>query len=80
MAKVGSVCCVGFLLEGTGAFVLVDEAGSCVSSHKSASSGVCWGICHLSMILSSLSAKRLCCVPVLLVVWHRMSSMELAGL
>ena len=30
-AKVGSVCCVGFLVEGTGACVLVDEVGSCLS-------------------------------------------------
>ena len=28
---VGSVGCVGFLVEGTGACVLVDEAGSCLS-------------------------------------------------
>ena len=31
MFKVGSVGCVGFLVEGTGACVLVDEAGSCPS-------------------------------------------------
>ena len=31
VAKVGSLGCVGFLLEGTGACVLVDEAGSCLS-------------------------------------------------
>ena len=31
MAKVGSVGCVGFLVEETGACVLVNEAGSCVS-------------------------------------------------
>ena len=31
MAKAGSVGCVGFLVEGTGACVLVDEAGSCFS-------------------------------------------------
>ena len=31
MAKVGSVSYVGFLVEGTGACVLVDEAGSCLS-------------------------------------------------
>ena len=31
MAKVGSVRCVGFLVEGTSACVLVDEAGSCFS-------------------------------------------------
>ena len=31
MGKVGSVVCVGFLVGGTGACVLVDEAGSCLS-------------------------------------------------
>ena len=31
MGKVGSVGCVGFLVEGTGACVLVDEAGYCPS-------------------------------------------------
>ena len=29
MGKVGSVGCVGFLVEGTGACVLAEEAGSC---------------------------------------------------
>ena len=31
VTKVGSVGCVGFLVEGTSACVLVDEAGSCLS-------------------------------------------------
>ena len=31
VAKVVSVGCVGFLVEGTGVYVLVDEAGSCLS-------------------------------------------------
>ena len=31
VGKVGSVGCVGLLVEGTGACVLVDEAGSCLS-------------------------------------------------
>ena len=31
VAKVGSVVCVGFLVEGTLTSVLVDEAGSCLS-------------------------------------------------
>ena len=31
MAKGGSVACVGFLVEGPGTCVLVDEAGSCLS-------------------------------------------------
>ena len=31
VAKVDSVGCVAFLVEGTGACVLLDEAGSCLS-------------------------------------------------
>ena len=31
VGKVGSMGCVGFLVEGMGACVLVDEAGSCLS-------------------------------------------------
>ena len=31
MGKFGSVSCVGFLVEGPSACVLVDEAGSCLS-------------------------------------------------
>ena len=31
VAKIGSVGCVGFLVEGICAFVLVDEAGPCLS-------------------------------------------------
>ena len=38
------------------------------------SGGVFWGVFKLSMILGSLSANRWGCVPVLLVVWHRVSS------
>ena len=36
--------------------------------------GVFWGVCGLIMILGSLSANGWGCVPVLLVVWHRVSS------
>ena len=71
MGKVGSVACVGFLVEGTGACVfcwvgldLVFLVG------RSTSGGVFWGGCDLSMILGSLSANGWGCVPVLLVVWH----------
>ena len=41
---------------------------------RNASSGVFWGICDLIMILGSLSANGWGCVPVLLGVWHRVSS------
>ena len=34
VAKVGSVGCIGFLVEGTGACVLVDEAGYCLSGSQ----------------------------------------------
>ena len=30
VGKVGSMGCVGFLVEGSGACVLMDEAGSCL--------------------------------------------------
>ena len=74
MGKVGSVGCVGFLVERTGVCVLVDEAGSCVSGGRTASGGVFWVVCELIMILGSLSANEWGCVPVLLVVWHGVSS------
>ena len=38
-----------------------------------------WGVCELIMILGSLPANGLGHVPVLLVVWHGVSSTELAG-
>ena len=40
---------------------------------RSTSGGVFWGVCDLIIILGSLSANGLGCVPVLLVVWHRVS-------
>ena len=39
VAKVGSVGYVGFLVEGTGACALVDEAGSCLSGGQD---GILW--------------------------------------
>ena len=41
---------------------------------RTASGCVIWGVCDLIMILGSLSANGWGCVPVLLVVWHRVSS------
>ena len=46
---------------------------------RTVSGVVFWGVCELSMILGSLSANGWGCVLVLLVVWHGMSSTELAG-
>ena len=74
MGKVGSVGCVGFLVDRTGACVLVDEAGSCPSGGRTVSRGVFWGVCDVVMILGSLSANGWGCVLVFLVVWHRVSS------
>ena len=43
MAKVGSVGCVGFLVEGTSACVLVDEL-DLVFLVGTSTSGVCFGV------------------------------------
>ena len=45
-----------------------------LSVGRTTSGGVLWGVCVLIMILGSLSASGWGCVPVLLVVWHRVSS------
>ena len=41
---------------------------------SSTSGGVLWGVCGFIMLLGSLCADGWGCVPVLLVVWHRLSS------
>ena len=41
---------------------------------RTTSGRVFWGVCDLTMILGSLSANGWGCVPVLLVVWLRVSS------
>ena len=41
---------------------------------RAASSAVFWGVCELSMTLGSFSVNGWHCVPVLLVVWHGVSS------
>ena len=41
---------------------------------RTVSGGVFWGVCELIMILGHLSVNGWGCVPVLLVVWHRVSS------
>ena len=41
---------------------------------RTESGGVFWRVCDLFMILVSLSANGWGCVPVLLVVWHGVSS------
>ena len=41
---------------------------------RTTSSGVFWGVCELNIILGGLCANGWVCVPVLLVVWHGVSS------
>ena len=41
---------------------------------RTVSGGLFWGVCDLIMILGSISDLERGCVPVLLVVWHRVSS------
>ena len=41
---------------------------------RSTAGGVFWGVCGLLMILCTLSANGRGYVPVLLVVWHTVSS------
>ena len=41
---------------------------------RTTSGGVFWVVCELIMSLHSLSDNGWCCVPFLLVVWHRVSS------
>ena len=41
---------------------------------RTESDGVFWVVCELIMILGSLSANGWGCFPVLLVVWHGVSS------
>ena len=49
--EVGSLACVGFLVEGTGACVQVGGAGShFFLVGRAASSGVFGGVCELSII------------------------------
>ena len=46
---------------------------------RTASAGVFWGVCALIMILGSLSANGWDYAPVLLVIWHTVPALELAG-
>ena len=41
---------------------------------RTTSSGIFWGVCDLIMIFGSLSPNGWGCVPVLLVVWHKVAS------
>ena len=80
VAKVGSLGCVGFLVEGTSACALGMRLYLVFLVGRTASRGVFWGLCDLIMILGSLSASGCGCVPVLLVVWHSVSSLVVCWL
>ena len=41
---------------------------------RTSSGGVFWGVYDLIIILDNVSANGWVCVPVLLVVWHRLSN------
>ena len=72
MGKVGSVGCVGFLMEGTVFWWLSMDIVFLVC--KITSIGVLCSACELIMILDSSSANGWVCVPVFLIVLHRVSS------
>ena len=74
MGKVGSVGYVGFLVEGTGALFWLMRLCLVFLLGRTVSGGVFWGVSDLIMILGSLSVSGWGCLPVLLVVWHRVSS------
>ena len=61
-------------MEGTSACVLVDRLDLVYLVGRTTSGGVFWGVCDLIMILGSLFANGWGGVPVLLVVWHMVSS------
>ena len=41
---------------------------------RTVSVGVFWRVCYVIMILGILSANGWGCVPILVVIWHRVSS------
>ena len=70
MAEIVSVACVGFLVEGTGACVLVGGSGSFPSSGQGR---VQWCILECLSTLydfRQFPANGQGCVHILLVVWH----------
>ena len=56
MGKVGSVRCVGFLVEGTGVCVLVDESVSCLSGGQD-----CIQLCVLGCLCTYYDFRQLLC-------------------
>ena len=74
MGEVGSVGCVGFLVQGTGPVFWWVGLDLVFLVGRDTCSGVFCGVCELIMVLGSLCASGWGCVPVLLVVWHDVSS------
>ena len=65
MGKVGSVGCVCFLVEWTGGVFWWMRLDRVFLVGRTASGGVFWGVCELSMIFRH---NEWGCVPVLLVI------------
>ena len=65
----GPVSCVGFLMGGTGACVLVGRAESFPSDEQGHVRWCVLGVCELSITLGNLCANGWVCVPVFFVVW-----------
>ena len=74
MAKVCSLGYIGFLVEGLVPVFWLMRLDLVFLVGRIPFSGVFWDVCDLIMILGSLSAKGWGCIPVLLVVWNRVSS------
>ena len=74
VAKVCSVDCVGFLWRGVVPVFWWMKLDLVFLVGRAISGGVFWGVCDLIMILGSVSSNWWGCVPILLVVWDRVSS------
>ena len=75
VGKVGSVGCVGFLVEGTVPVFWWMSLDLVFLEGRAVSVGLFGDVCEVIMILGSLSANGWGCVPVLLVVWHRVPAL-----
>ena len=74
MGEVGSVGCVSSWWRGLVPVFWWMRLDLVFLVGTSMSGGVFWGVCDLIMILGSVSANGWGCVPVLLVIWHGVSS------
>ena len=70
VGEFGPVTCVGFLLGGTGACILVVRAWSCPWRALPCQMVFFWCVTELSTSLGSLCANGWVCFPVLFVVWQ----------